>query len=431
VFDRYGLKGCGGPEGPSESVYFFARAHGVDLESLLSELKDAIANPSVLPSTERSTAADTIYRRFFKAAIITMLSAGGLWGAFLLLVIGTKEDFTSVSIFDVNAHGHAQIFGWVGLFVMGFAYQAFPRFKHTSLWKPKMALATFYMMLAGIILRVVGETFHTYSPMTSLAVVGGLIELSAITLFIINIVETYRRSGKPLEHYDYYVAVALCWFFAQSVLDIFHLYMTTTATTMEALLMQVATWQPPLRNFQVHGFALTMILGVSQRFFPGMFGLPEIRKRRSLLILITLTVAVFGEAMSTVALMKTGQVTFVGFMYASVILLAASIVALTRPWWSYLWGRQRKSDSEAETEQSDRSFKFFRAAYGWLYFSLGLLLFGPFYNFLMNQEFSHAFSGAVRHAITVGFVSLMIVGVSAKVVPILNGVDSRVLTRLW
>jgi hypothetical protein len=45
--------------------------------------------------------------------------------------------------------------------------------------------------------------------------------------------------------------------------------------------------------------------------------------------------------------------------------------------------------------------------------------------------FSHAYYGAVRHAITVGFISLMIMGMAAKVVPTLNGVDIRHLGRLW
>jgi hypothetical protein len=44
--------------------------------------------------------------------------------------------------------------------------------------------------------------------------------------------------------------------------------------------------------------------------------------------------------------------------------------------------------------------------------------------------FSHAFSGATRHAITVGFISLMIMGVAAKVVPTLKGVDVRTLPAL-
>jgi hypothetical protein len=45
--------------------------------------------------------------------------------------------------------------------------------------------------------------------------------------------------------------------------------------------------------------------------------------------------------------------------------------------------------------------------------------------------FSHAYYGATRHAITVGFVSLMIVGVAARLVPTLNGRDVRSLPGLW
>jgi len=45
--------------------------------------------------------------------------------------------------------------------------------------------------------------------------------------------------------------------------------------------------------------------------------------------------------------------------------------------------------------------------------------------------FSHAYYGAIRHAITVGFISLMIMGMAARVVPTLNGVDPRRLSALW
>jgi hypothetical protein len=41
VLDRYGLRGCGGPLGPAESLGFFARAHEIPLETLLRELRTA------------------------------------------------------------------------------------------------------------------------------------------------------------------------------------------------------------------------------------------------------------------------------------------------------------------------------------------------------------------------------------------------------
>ncbi len=70
IFDRHGLRGCGGPSGPHESIRFFARAHGVDEPMLLRELEQAMATPPSLSNGavtayETPEIADTIYRRYF------------------------------------------------------------------------------------------------------------------------------------------------------------------------------------------------------------------------------------------------------------------------------------------------------------------------------------------------------------------------------
>jgi hypothetical protein len=44
---------------------------------------------------------------------------------------------------------------------MGFAYQAFPRFKHTSLWRPRLAFSALPMMIVGILLQTIA---HLLSP---------------------------------------------------------------------------------------------------------------------------------------------------------------------------------------------------------------------------------------------------------------------------
>jgi hypothetical protein len=41
VFDKHGLRGCGGPIGPREPVAWFARLHNVPLQQLLDELNEA------------------------------------------------------------------------------------------------------------------------------------------------------------------------------------------------------------------------------------------------------------------------------------------------------------------------------------------------------------------------------------------------------
>jgi hypothetical protein len=115
VLDRYGLHGCGGPLGPRESLGFFAEAHDVSIERLLAELREAAAAPAVTGPSDDFDAgrwsADGIYRPFFLAGIGVVLTLGAVWGAYLLARIAAAGKFTAVGLHEVNAHGHAQIFG--------------------------------------------------------------------------------------------------------------------------------------------------------------------------------------------------------------------------------------------------------------------------------------------------------------------------------
>jgi hypothetical protein len=120
-----------------------------------------------------------------------------------------------------------------------------------------------------------------------------------------------------------------------------------------------------------------------------------------------------------------------GLWYGSALLLTGAVVALLWNW--RVFGRAK---------EPDRSLKFLRAAYAWLLLSLGMLVLVPAHQFVLLAHlapsseaarlgFSHAYYGAIRHAIAVGFISLMIVGMAARVVPTLNGVEIRRLTPLW
>lgn len=430
VLDQYGLRGCGGEFGPMESLAFFAGAHDVPLPRLLTELQSALGgltgSTKVMPRV-----GDRIYRLFFLSGITITLTLGAAWGAYLLWRIAIAEQFTAVGLHEVNAHGHAQIFGWVGLFVMGFAYQAFPRFKHTDLAYPRLAYASGFMMLIGILVRSIGEPIvATQSWLHVPVLVAAWLEVAAIGVFAGIIFTTWRRSGKALAFYDAYIASALIWFVLQAVYDALYLAATLAASEREELLSLVGQWQGPLREMQIHGFALLMILGVSQRMFHYFYGLPAPSERLSRWMLPVLNLAIVGEVLGLMLMRSRGHV-WAALWYGSSIALSASVVTLVLNWKIF-----------SPPKESDRSLKFMRAAYVWLFVSLAMLLALPAYQFFVlpilapeagatRTGFSHAYYGAIRHAITVGFVSLMIVGVSAKVVPTLNGVDVRGLSSLW
>jgi hypothetical protein len=430
VLDRYGLRGCGGPDGPAESLGYFARAHDVPVERLLREVRASLEMPPVRAPAPAALPDDAIYRPFFKAAIAIVLTLGATWGAYLLVRIGLGGSFAAVGVHEVNAHGHAQIFGWVGLFVMGFAYQAFPRFKHTSLAWPGLVFASLPLLVGGLVVRSVLEPLAASAPWLAVpAVVASVLEVAAIALFVAVIAATWRRAGKPLALYDWYVVAALGWFLAQAVYETVYLAATLAATGTD-LVRLVATWQAPLRDLQIHGFALVMILGVSQRLFPHFYGLPEGGRRTGWFALFALNAAVAGEVAGLV-LMRTSGHAWAALWYASVLVLAGTAAVLVLGWRLF-----------SSPKDSDRSLKFLRAAYVWLFVSLGMLVLLPAYQYALlpllapdgpatRLGFSHAYYGAIRHAITVGFVSMMIVGVAAKVVPTLNGRDVRALSPLW
>jgi hypothetical protein len=430
VLDRYGLRGCGGPLGPVETLGFFAKAHDVPLDRLLKEIRQAVIEPETAPPSEaEDTRTNAIYRPFFKAGIAVVLSLGAVWGAYLLLRIALTGSFTAAGIHEVNAHGHAQIFGWVGLFVMGFAYQAFPRFKHTTLAHVRLARSSLWLMLVGIVVRSACEPLAaSYAWLGILAVAAAVVELVAIGLFVVVIGSTFHRAGKTLEFYDYYLLSSLGWFVIQAIYEA--LYLAATLAQPQELVPLVATWQGALRDIQIHGFALLMILGVSQRMLHHFYGLPAPNRRLSLVALASVNAAVAGESAGLV-LMRVAGHGWAALWYASVLVLTVAVGTLIANW--HLFSRP---------EESDRSLKFLRTAYAWLFLSLGMLVLLPVYQFLVvplwapesiaaRIGFSHAYHGATRHAITVGFISLMIVGVAAKVVPTLNGLDVRKLSPLW
>lgn len=421
VFDRHGLHGCGGEQGPAETLEFFARVHEADVDTLLKEIQAEIAQPAPKPYSYQTTVADYIYRRFFKAGITVVLTVGALWGAVSLLEIALRKNFLLLHLVPaIHAHAHAMIFGWCGLFVMGFAYQSFPRFKHTTLWRPRLANLTFYLMLAGIAARIGAELLAPGALGLALGAVAAATELVAIGLFIAIILKTAQKSLEPHNAYEKFIFAALAWFFVQAILSDVFFFAKATAATQSQLIHRIALLDGPLRDIQLLGFVAMIIAGVSQRFIPAVYQLARPRHDRQALIFWLMNASLLLDVASYVLILTTRKLLFALALEASFILMLAWAILLVRQLGIFTAPGER-----------DRSWKFVRTSYLWLLIAMLMLPFFPVYGILTHQYFAHSFMGAYRHAFTVGFVTLMIMGVASRVVPILAGIDSGRLTALW
>ncbi len=362
------------------------------------------AGPARLPAAARVP----LYPRFFLTGLAVTLTAGAGWGAWLLLRIARAHDFSAPSIFEINAHGQAQIYGWMGLFIMGFALQMFPAFWGVRLSSPRLARALLPLMALAVVARTVGEA-RPVGAFATLAIAAGTLQLAVVAAFVALLATTVYGKGARARAADLYIGAGLAWFLLSTVLDLRHLVRTIGAPDRASLLSEIAVWQLPLRDLQIHGLALSMILGVSMRVLPGLFGTPVVDERRAVRLfwplqaMVVLEVALFPVAMTSrrPAVFVAVWLAWVGLAVCAA-LAVASLRAFARPRFVV----PRLSP-----------LAFVRAAHVWLGVSLAMLVAGPFWSRLVGLPFSHAWHGATRHAITVGFVSLMIVGVASRVAP--------------
>jgi len=398
-----------------------------------------IENRPVAPLFREAPADDSIYRPFFKGSIVVVLSAGCSFGATNLFHMGRAHDFQSIPVDWTLAHAHAQILGWVGLFVMGFAYQAFPRFRQTRLSHPKLAILTLWLMIAGIALRLATQLTLSRQGALPYLMVSGALEIAAVTIFCALIGRTMHGRPAPGAAPEKmvggaFIMTGLLVFWLQTALGPVIDRALAGAPDQDAFVLFVATWMGPFRDLQVLGFITMMIFGVSLRLLPAMFGTagsagssPDekaaahergLRGARRVYVLYAASLTV--DMVCYVLFMRLQNPLYllaVEASYFGMLTAAVMIVRLTGVF--------------GPTTGTDRGLKFVRAAYGWLLFSFVMFAAMWPYNLLTGIGFSHAYLSGARHAITVGFISMMMMGMAARVVPMLRGLDARAEPSLW
>ena len=82
-----------------------------------------------------------------------MFTFGCVLGGINLAIMAARHQVASLDMRAITwAHAHAQVAGWVTFFVMGFAYQAIPRFKFTALSCPRLAVWSLPVMAVALTL---------------------------------------------------------------------------------------------------------------------------------------------------------------------------------------------------------------------------------------------------------------------------------------
>ena len=327
---------------------------------------------------------------FIAAGIFFLVAPGTLAGVYNLLNISANRASDAAGAAWVQAHGHAQLFGWVATFIFGISLYTLPKFRGGWVRSIGLGWAMLALWSAAILARwaaaVYGFAWRLLLPLSA------AVELAVVVLLIWQ-TSAGRRPGGP------WVRPIFAGFAVLAGVFVYQFWLVTRPLASPVLpaeenrlMLHLALW----------GFCFPVVWGYSGRFLPSFLGLKRVRTGA---IRVGLAVLAAG-LLAAVA----GWPKIPAALVLAAVLLAAFSLRIFEP-----------AVRPAKTNWVDPRYPLFaRSAWAWLTIS-AVLTFGAD---------SPGMLGASRHAFTVGFLAMLIFSVGPRILP--SFLNSRELfsTRL-
>jgi hypothetical protein len=343
---------------------------------------------------DRAIAREQSLARLLMTYIVTglifMLLPGTFLGVWNLIKISSREAAESISPAWIQAHGHAQLFGWVGTFILGIGFYSIPKLRKLKPFALWSAWLTWALWVVGVTLRWLSNIYPWHWRIA--LPLSAALELAAFLIFF-KAVGSHRASSgpaKPLESWIFVVIAATLGLLASLVLNLgasFQLALNAKSPAFPHLFDQrylmVSTW----------GFIVPMVWGFSARWLPVFLGL---RPLRNSFLLVALAFNILGVILGLLEQFFTAGILFLAG--------AATAVVAIRFFESAV--------KPAKTVNIHRSFPvFIRIAYVWLLIAAALGIWAA------QVGAAPGIWGASRHALTVGFIAAMIFCVGQRILP--------------
>jgi len=400
--DRPGLGGTPGPFGHFQPLNRFAEQHDVDLDELLQRL----AQVAGVPVDRARAAAEKIHRGFLLTALAITLSLGAGWGGYLLLAIGRSHDYVSIDTAQVIAHGEAQLWGFIGLFIVGISLRTVLKDAASTQLRQRICRTA---LILTVISMAGGFAWSLAPQRLALLGIGSAFMLLLLSGSLWAIQWRIVRQ-KWQATWARAVFMSGFWLVAWAMVTIW-------------LRLQVGGAGPSayshdhrtlIIKLAVFGFAMNSIYGFGQMLLPGLLRIGKPRlgaielsfwAHNAGVTMMFSASAIPGHAVSLLAQPLGSLMVFLGAVCYAVGQRG-------------LIGKRRTS---TRLEQGHWLLDIYPPlAFSWLIISLVLLAGGSIFASLSGQPLPHAFTGAVRHALTVGFMTTLILGVGQRLLPVLE-----------
>jgi uncharacterized protein involved in response to NO len=395
--------------------------------------------PSKIISSVSSSPQAKFHPGFIWSALGIALFGGFAIGAHLAAVIGLNFSLGKGFYSYIQIHGHLQLVGWAGLFIIGISLHFIPRLAGVPIAQPQWIPRIQFLMATGLIVRAI---FHSILPYVTAPVVfqilsltvaiSGWLELAGIASYIFLVLRSLRavrqagnerpalQAVKP-----YLVMMFSGWLIYAGLNAILLVDMAANGAV---------TVNQPWDDFAINLFIGLVLLPVAFAFSVRMFPLylrlpaPDWPVRQIglaywiffLLQIIPTVPAVLRTAPETAFLVSAaGQ----GGKSAIIFYFVWKLDVLLRrraPWTVhrvFAPGPERPPTRDGLPDYGEfgRFERLLYTAYLWLLGGAGLeLLTGLAVLSNWGMEVS---TDAIRHVYLLGFISLLILGMAVRMIP--------------
>lgn len=365
----------------------------VEAQAMRKENNISAISSAEAPHIRAERQSQALIEAFLVTGLLFMLLPGTFLGVWNLIGISRRQALNALSPAWLQAHGQAQVFGWVGSFILGIGFYSLTKMQSTRTFPAGKGWTAWGLWTCGVAVRWIGGVTGWHWRWILPA--SGLLELGGFLLFFLA-VRRHRpaggQSGKPL--WMVLVILATLVFLLTLLINAIALFRLALTGSTPALphrldlqLVMMAIW----------GVLVPTIWGFNARWLPIFAGFGQPRPRWLF--------AAYALSLVGLALIFLNHWGVSALVFVASALLAIQGLRVLHP-----------AVQPAKVHNIHPSFPhFLRIAYVWLVVAslIGCLA--------ALEDSSGGLWGASRHALTVGFVAVMVFTIGQRVLPAFCG----------
>src|SRR6185437_6448731 len=129
----------------------------------------------------RERALSRMLMLYISTGVLFMLLPGTFLGVWNLLTISSHRAADSVSPAWIQAHGHAQIFGWIGTFILGIGFYSIPKLRRLNSFALSAVYTAWGLWTTGVTTRWICTVYNWH--WRTLLPLSAALELTAFLIF--------------------------------------------------------------------------------------------------------------------------------------------------------------------------------------------------------------------------------------------------------